>query len=70
MRHPEVYFCDGCGKQKQSVNHWYLLSVDGGLHLDKWVEDSASAADKHLCGAECVTKAVSEWMQGAANKEG
>jgi hypothetical protein len=24
----EIYKCDGCGKQKGSVNHWYAVCVD------------------------------------------
>jgi hypothetical protein len=58
--------CDVCGKQKGEVNHWYLSSVDGGtLHLDKWDDDSAAAAGNHLCGQDCVVKAVNKWMQSA-----
>lgn len=63
MRKPETYSCDVCGKQKQSVNHWWLAFGGTPFELYPWTEANAIDADKHLCGAECVIKAVSEWMQ-------
>lgn len=58
-----AYSCDICGKDKQQVNHWWMMSFDGeSLHLDPWHEEDAEEAAKHLCGQECVIKAVSEYL--------
>ena len=50
MKH-ESYKCDTCGKEKQAVNHWYLV-----LSFDEF----ASMLDKHL-----VLRFSTKWLQGA-----
>jgi len=60
--------CDICRKQKAEVNHWWIGfmrcdSVTSSV-IQPWNDEIAEAIGaKHLCGQECVTKFVSEWMQ-------
>lgn len=66
------YKCDGfgCGKDKGEANHWWVLWVDlGQLHLERLEHVEArgplTPRMEILCGQECVSKKVSEFM-GAA----
>lgn len=55
--------CDVCGKQKQQVNHWWLIAeFEDSIHVSKWRDDDAEG-EKHVCGQECAIKSVSEWLQ-------
>jgi len=57
----EQITCDVCGKSKGSVNHWWMLGENPKeLVIRPYVP---SLGWKHLCGQQCVIKAVSEWMQ-------
>ena len=67
-----TYKCDGCGKLKAEVNHWFvaseispsngdlLNSLSMGIH--RWPRHKDAAGVKHLCGAECVIKYVNEFL--------
>lgn len=65
----ETVTCDVCGKQKGSVNHWWMFTVCRTnpdlpeLDIAPWNEDYSEQFD-HACGQECLIKAVNEWMQG------
>lgn len=62
MAKTEIFTCDVCGRQKGEVNHWYMLSIMGGeFILSAWDADKKHA-HKHLCGQECVIKAVNEYL--------
>lgn len=64
----EIYTCDGCGKQKGEVNHWYVLmrgtkyaQLLGIGPFDLVLEDASVESQKsaqHLCGQECLLKMV------------
>lgn len=57
------YICDGCGKEKGLVNHWFKISVHSkSIGLWTWLENGSSAADMY-CGEKCVLAAISKWMQ-------
>jgi hypothetical protein len=62
----EQIVCDGCGKRKQQTNHWWLFNEDQytgeeiGIGIFPWHEPNDGML--HFCGAQCVIKAVSEWM--------
>jgi len=56
--------CDVCGKQKQSVNHWWLASVHDGFWVLPWNETLQIKEYKHYCGHECAVKAFSEYLSG------
>ena len=64
MAWSEVFTCNGCGKQKQKVNRWWLASLNGGtFQIQPWTDEEANSAQQHLCGESCLTKAVSKYMQ-------
>lgn len=58
--------CDACGKQKGEVNHWFYLLPASNFHLSVWDAGADALGAQHLCGAECVIKAVNKWMQEQA----
>jgi hypothetical protein len=67
--------CDVCGKQKGDVNCWWVGTItEVGTHkslkIYPWPTGSKEVANgktvNHLCGQECVIKAVSEWMAKAS----
>jgi hypothetical protein len=62
----EVYVCNECGAQKQTANHWWMLSVSHPpvcMALMTWDEGDTKDEDvKHLCGRACVLAAVEKFM--------
>jgi hypothetical protein len=59
------YKCDGCGTEKKEANHWWVIAVEGGvLHLISLDRAGTRKWDgfEILCGQECVSKKVSEFM--------
>lgn len=67
----EQFSCDVCGKQKQVANHWWVGTItEIGKHksftIYPWPCGSKEVAPgkevNHLCGQECVIKAISGWM--------
>lgn len=72
MAKSEVYICDGCGKQKGEVNHWWMINAGSlrfGLSLLQFEEEMAKLPNyKHYCGRECALKAVSAWMNEQAGR--
>lgn len=59
--------CDVCGKHKGSVNHWWLAWTDGGtFEVESFRQTDADTIPQHLCGQDCVIKAVNKWMQEQA----
>lgn len=67
MARRESFTCDICGKEKQDVNHWFVFNDAAysgdelGIAVFQWHEPLSGY--QHLCGQECVIKAVSKWMQ-------
>ena len=67
-----TYKCDGCGKLKGEVNHWFVvteLAPQNGdtissetLAIHRWPRYKDAAGVKHLCGAECVMKQVQRFL--------
>ena len=60
-----AFICDECKVAKAASNHWWLTWMDssGSLHASAWDPNAALESDKrHLCGQECVHKAVDRWM--------
>lgn len=74
MTWTETFNCDICGKQKGSVDHWWLAWTEGVspypqapqremLKIYPWENMMAHDADaKHLCGQACLQKLVDRWM--------
>ena len=74
MTWTETFNCDICGKQKGSVDHWWLAwSETYSPHDDAarrqmlkiypWENMLAhDATAKHLCGQACLQKLVDRWM--------
>ena len=61
----EQVTCDVCGKLKNTVNHWWILSSNSGaITIWPWGKGlGANDSNKtHLCGQECVIQAVNRWM--------
>jgi len=70
----ETFNCDICGKQKGSVDHWWLAWSEPysphpdapQRHLFKiypWENLLAhDASAKHLCGQACLQKLVDRWL--------
>lgn len=59
------YQCDGCGAEKREANHWWVIAVEAGvLHLVPLDRAGTHKWDgfEILCGQECVSKKVSEFM--------
>jgi hypothetical protein len=74
MTWTETFNCDICGKQKGSVDHWWLAWMESYsphaeaperqlLKIYPWENMAAHDADaKHLCGQACLQKLVDRWM--------
>ena len=74
MTWTETFNCDICGKQKGSVDHWWLAWSEPYsphdqaprhhmLKIYPWENMTAhDAATKHLCGQACLQKLVDRWM--------
>jgi len=65
------FTCDVCGKQKGSVNHWWIgyASNGCGYMVSQWQESLASNEEvASLCGQECAVKKLSEYMQISGGK--
>jgi len=70
----ETFNCDICGKQKGSVDHWWLAWSEPYrphqeaperpmLKIYPWENMSAhDSTAKHLCGQACLQKLVDRWM--------
>lgn len=58
--------CDGCGAEKKEANHWFALYLScGSLRLERLEEALRTGLREDmeiLCGHQCVTRKVSEWM--------
>jgi len=61
--------CDGCGAEKKSENHWWVLAAGIGAIWIQVFNPQEKVADGAfvLCGEPCVHKKISEWM-GAQTK--
>ena len=76
MTWTETFNCDICGKQKGTVDHWWLAWSEPFLpHAEAperpmlkvypWENMLAHDADaRHLCGQACLQKLVDRWMNG------
>jgi hypothetical protein len=66
MAEVTTYKCDVCGKLKQEANHWFRGQQTPGRWFTvlRWDCDGA-ASELHLCGQECVQKAMTKAMQQA-----
>jgi len=70
MKLPSPYQCDICGAQRRESNHWWLLLRDFCVRCGEptikvllWADCGLDHADYHLCGLECVQKAVSKELE-------
>ncbi len=74
MTWTETFNCDICGKQRGTVDHWWLAWIEPykphedapERHLFKiypWENMAAhDATTKHLCGQACLQKLVDRWL--------
>ena len=70
----ETFNCDICGKQKGSVDHWWLAWTEPYsphreaperqlFKIYPWENMMAhDATIKHLCGQACLQKLVDRWL--------
>jgi hypothetical protein len=67
MAHITTFRCDVCGKLKQEANHWFRLLKGPGpvasLTVTAWEDPALGPEEMHLCGMECVQKAVGKAME-------
>lgn len=69
-----VVTCAGCGKEKGDVNHWWGVHADPPTSVQSPQEFiirpftlvDARAGYESYCGQQCLTKALSEWMDERA----
>jgi len=63
-----VYVCDGCGVQKGTANHWYMLLLERrSMTLMKWeCNPVAVPAALHYCGEACLLRKISERLGRAS----
>ena len=59
--------CDGCGAEKKSENHWWVITPGALVFTIRIFDGQAPDGDFVLCGEPCVHKKTSEWM-GARTK--
>ncbi len=67
---PQQINCSVCGKPKAAVNHWFLFAMPHVLSNEEyfsfeakpWIEADVEWMN-HACGAECLMKAMSRWME-------
>jgi endogenous inhibitor of DNA gyrase (YacG/DUF329 family) len=67
--------CAVCGKQKESVNHWYIINAFRIPAPDAafvcWpLEQVVEIKDEHdepVCGQECAQKRFERWMTEQRN---
>lgn len=82
MTWTETFHCEICGKQKGSVDHWWLAWNESYrppypdavelpiLKVYPWENMSAHDADvKHLCGQACLQTLVARWMNRTISVE-
>lgn len=60
----ETYTCDVCGRSKQETNQWFRLEFGSDLFVLMAWSQEAKIPELHLCGQECASKKLSEWMKG------
>ncbi len=55
--------CAGCGRDKASANHWFLVKLDnhGNLYLRPLGQHLAKR-DQPACGQQCVQKLIERWF--------
>lgn len=61
-----IYKCDGCGKQKGEVNHWYAVTLATdperasslGISTLTVAVKNPELAWEHFCGEECLLRMV------------
>ena len=60
-----VITCDECGKQKGEVNHWFSGYKEGNCYfgITKRIVDDDESTRTHLCGRECLMKAINKWLE-------
>ncbi len=68
------YICNGCGARRKTSNHWFIMQTTNRIlkikspfnvvYIASWEEHLAqSALSAHLCGRECVQKAVNYFIE-------
>jgi hypothetical protein len=79
MAWTETFNCDICGKQKGTVDHWWLAWTEPHrphaeaaerqmFKIYPWENMMAhDATVKHLCGQACLQKLVDRWLNSEMN---
>lgn len=72
MSRPVKIVCDGCGRQKEEANHWWIIGVTEGHTMGNGPVMLVTPAHPgefdprftlfDLCGHECALKFISEQM--------
>ena len=64
-----MIICSQCGTPKREVNHWYLVWAEREgkrFCVVRWEDDPTLESEEDVykvCGQNCVTKALSSWME-------
>lgn len=69
------FTCDVCGVEKKESNHWwkmveYLTGHQAGhLALYRWGNETITIDPViHICGQDCATRKLSEFMAASTNE--
>lgn len=78
MAQKTVTICDRCGKEKGKENHWFAVKIQEvrannahSIHIEPAIFDMIPAGPerKDLCGEQCVTETVQEWLNLIQNQK-
>lgn len=61
-----VFYCDGCGIERGSVNHWWETYENTACWEVTPFDEKDIKRDPKIrifCGQQCVTKALSTYME-------
>lgn len=72
MAKVDSYQCDQCGRLKGEVNHWWIVTITQGstypgvFLVTPMGSRQAGEGALALCGFECVTRRLSDFMTKCA----
>ncbi len=83
MAQKTVTTCDRCGREKQETNHWFAVKIQEperedmhglsetcSIHIEPAQPSIPAGPErKDLCGEQCVSEMVQEWLTNIQNQE-
>ncbi len=59
----KVYTCDGCGREKDDGNGWWIAGkLELSFYVAPWIDGGNIHMVQHYCGQACVIKALAAFM--------